>query len=258
MNHTSRNRGVTLLELAIVMGIIAAIAASVLVGRAMLENSRLQTVMTDADHYIKAAGQFKDTYQALPGDMPSATSLWGTDSSGCPSGGGVTGTCNGNGDGRVGMFCASGTIDIDTTQAYEIYRVWQQLNSANMVITSLTPTGSLGTFTPGTNVPRASIEGAGFSLMWIDDASMCLNNYGLIPSSGRYGNIFVLSSGSTSAPLFTQDAAAIDQKMDDGIPHTGSIRGPGTGSQPNCVTGGTAYNLTYTSKACTLLFLTNL
>lgn len=236
--------------------IIAAIAASVLVGRAMLENSKLQTVMTDADHYIKATGQFKEAYQALPGDMPTATTLWGTDSSGCPSGGGASGTCNGNGDGRVGMFCSSSSID--TTYAYEIYRVWQQLNAANLVLSSLTPTGSLGLFTPGTNAPRASIDGAGFSLMWIDDASMCSNNYGLIPSSGRYGNTLILSSGSTTPVITSQDAAAIDTKMDDGFPHTGSVRGPGTGSGPNCVTGGTAYNLSYTSKACTLLFLTDL
>ncbi len=256
MNRTSRNSGVTLLELAIVLAIIAVIAASVLVGRAMLENSRLQTVMTDADHYIKATGQFKEAYQALPGDLPTAATLWGTDSNGCPSGGGATGTCNGNGDGRIGAFCSGGSVD--TTQGYESFRAWQQLSSANLVLSSLTPTGTALTFTPGTNVPRTSIDGAGFALMWVDDPTVCSNNYGLIPNTGRYGNILMLGSGSSAGILLPRDAAAIDQKIDDAVPGTGFVRGPGTGSQPNCVSSATAYNVTYSSKACSLLFLTDL
>ena len=127
-----------------------------------------------------------------------------------------------------------------------------------MVLTSLTPTGVAATFTPGTNVPRASIDGGGFSVVWIDDPALCSNNYGLIPSSGRYGNVLILGSGSTAAIMTPQDAAAIDQKMDDGIPNSGAVRAPGTGSYPNCIATSTTYNLSYTNKACMLIFLTNL
>lgn len=256
MNRTSRNRGVTLLELAIVLMIIAIIAAAVLAGRSLLESSRLQTVMTDADNYIRATGQFKAAYLALPGDLPTAATLWGTDSSGCPSGGGATGTCNGNGDGKIGSFCSSGSLS--TTYAYESFRAWQQLNSANLVITSLTPTGTAGTFSPGVNVPGSSIKGAGFSLMWIDDPTLCSNNYGLIASSGRYGNVLTFASGSTATVLTPEDAAGIDGKIDDGIPNSGKVRAPGTGAQANCTATSTTYNITYTRKACSLMFLTDL
>jgi hypothetical protein len=58
----------------------------------MLMTSRLQTAITDADSYITAVGNFKQQYQAMPGDFATATSFWGTDSNGCPTRGRFTGT----------------------------------------------------------------------------------------------------------------------------------------------------------------------
>ncbi len=78
--------GFTLMEMAIVLVIIGLIVGGVVLGRALLTTSQLQTVATDADNYITAVNNFKQQYQALPGDMPTATAQWGVDSSGCNSG----------------------------------------------------------------------------------------------------------------------------------------------------------------------------
>src|SRR5262249_22484389 len=124
-NHGQFNKGFSLLEMSIVLGIIGVMVAGVLVGRTMLLSSQLQTVMTDAGHYISAVGNFKNSFQGLPGDLANAESNWGTDSSGCPSGGGTSGTCKGNGDGKVGPVCTGGSFD--TTNQAEVFRVWQHL-----------------------------------------------------------------------------------------------------------------------------------
>jgi type II secretory pathway pseudopilin PulG len=249
--------GMSLLEMSIVLMIIAALVAGVLVARSLRTTAELQTVITDADNYIKAIDNFKQAYGALPGDLTNATTLWGTDSSGCPSGGGSTGTCNGNGDGKVGSYCSSGSID--TTYVYEGFRVWQHLYSANLILTSLSGVGTTYLFTPGVNAPKASIQGAGFSLMWFDDPALCSNYFGFIPSTGRYGNVLILASGNvTNFPLTPAQAAEIDSKIDDGLPGTGTVRSAYS-STPNCLinTSGYQYNLTYTSKVCALMFLTN-
>jgi prepilin-type N-terminal cleavage/methylation domain-containing protein len=265
-NPSQRNRGFSLLEMAIVMGIIGAIVAGVLVGRALLVTSQLQTVMTDADNYITAIGNFKEAYQALPGDFATAQTLWGTDSGTCPTGGGATGTCNGDGNGKVGPVCTSAVFV--TTQRYEVFRVWQHLASAGLVSTAFTGVSTTGTwaFTAGSNVPRGSVEGSAFSLMWLDNPTLCTNTWGLFAASGAYGNALIFgiagSAGTgTSTPVLRADEAeGIDRKMDDGIPSTGKVRSFGATYNPSCYTGAAphTYNLTVTTRTCSLIFLTDL
>lgn len=260
MNRTQNVRGFSLLEMSIVLIVIGLIVGGVLLGRSLLVSSQLQTVITDADNYIKAIGNFKQAYNGLPGDLPTATTLWGTDSSGCPNGGGATGTCNGNGEGMVGPYC-SGGVPYTSTYGYESFRAWQHLSLAGLVSTSLSPLSTSGFYTvsPGVNVPRGSIENSGFNLMWIDDPSLCSNWLGLPTGSGRWGNVLTLASGNTNGNSLTpEQAEGIDKKVDDGYPATGNIRS-GDSSTPNCLTNtsGYRYNISNTSKLCALIFLTN-
>ncbi len=294
------NQGFTLLELSIVLMIVTVIVAGTLVGRSLIASSRLQTVMTDANNYITAVNNFKATYQALPGDYADAETQWGTTAtSTCPLSGGstappiafrvqspeffwgalmgistadasamnsITGTCNGTGDGRVGPTCDSGAFS--TTNQFEVFRVWDHLNHAGL--TAIKTTGiadnmSLWSFTAGRNVPAGSLDGSAFSLMWLDNPTQCSNTWGLIPSSGSYGNslIFGVASangtGTSDPVLKPEEAEAIDRKTDDGIPNTGNIRSFGTNYNPNCTLhpAGYIYNTTNTTRACSLIFLTN-
>lgn len=268
MKKYQRRYGFTLLETSLVLLIIAVLVAGVLIGRTMLASSRLQTAITDASNYIAAVGNFKQAYQSLPGDYADATTQWGTDSNGCPSGGGATGTCNGDGNGKIGGNCASGTYA--TSASNESFRAWQHLAAAKLYANTLggVTSGGAAISAIGTNIPAASLEGAGFMLMWLDDPSLCSNIGGQLTSSGAYGNALVLagkvsvvttpSTSVTITPILTtEQAATIDSKMDDGVPATGVVRSFGSGTS-GCTTttdNTAAYALTTAGRKCATIFL---
>jgi len=255
--------GFSLIEMSIVLVIIGTITGGILLGKSMLTTSRVQTVMTDANNYITAVGNFKQQYQALPGDIATATSLWGADSVSCPTGGGATGTCNGNGDGQIGGVSGSG-------HEYEVFRFWQQLNLAGLINqkNSGVP-GSASTLQAviGTNVPAGSVEGSGWSVFWAGGGatSNSVDSTDFFP--GYWGNVLefgtVYSTALTSGPVLTaEQAAGIDSKIDDGAPGTGKVRSAVNGSNfaPSCATTAVAstatYNVSNSNKVCSLFFLT--
>ena len=254
-------RGFTLLEMSVVITIIGLIIGGILFGRAMLTNSRLQTVITDYDSYLTAVGNFRQTYQALPGDMANATTMWGTDSSGCPNGGGTSGTCNGNGDGMIAD--AAGT-------AKEGFRFWQHLYLAklfNQKLSGVKGPNGIYNVVIGTNSPAGAIEGTGYWIAYWGTVSGDINRF-----DGFYGHILMLGgttnayapNGIPNGAMFTPEQAAnMDAKIDDGVPATGKLRTYGgagaTWINPNCTTSATAtatYNLTTTSPQCALIFIT--
>lgn len=260
----SHSKGFTLLEMAVVLVIIGIITGGVMLGRSLLTTSRLQAVMTDADSYITAIGNFRQQYQALPGDMVTATTLWGAAggaggdgyTTSCSTVAGTSGTCNGNGDGMIAN--ASG-------YEYESFRFWQHLNAAGMFNQRLNGVaGSAGVTAAalGTNVPTAAI-GGGFSPYWKGTALGSDTNFFSTSGAAFYGNVLIFGSTAntflTSSPVLTADqAAGIDNKIDDGVPSAGKVRSFLNSSTyaPNCATSATAYNLTSSGAVCSLIFLT--
>jgi prepilin-type N-terminal cleavage/methylation domain-containing protein len=254
-------RGFTLLEMSIVLVVIGLLVGGIMLGRSILTTSRLQTVITDADNYTTAIGNFKQQYQGLPGDLVNATSFWGTDSTSCPSGGGTTGTCNGNGDGQIGGISGSGN-------EFESFRFWQHLHLAGFATQNFSGVaGSSSTLNAviGTNVPSGSMEGSGFSVVWEGggNAMADTTNY----YTGSYNNILVfgniITKKLTYGPILTPDqAASLDRKIDDGVPGTGNVRTmlPTSTYAPSCAVGSTASTSTYNTSSsgvlCSLIFLT--
>ena len=64
-----KNRGFTLVELAIVMMIIGLLIAGVLKGQEMVQNARVTNTIKQINGYQAAFVGFQDKYSALPGDM---------------------------------------------------------------------------------------------------------------------------------------------------------------------------------------------
>ena len=249
-------RGFSLVEMTIVLVIIGLILGGILFGKSLLTASRLQTVVTDADNYITITGNFKQAYLALPGDMQNATDQWGTDSAGCPSGGGATGTCNGDGNGKIGG--SSGEYG-------EVFRFWQQLYLANMYSKKLTGLAANVSSYDGianSNVPGGSIPGSLYFVFY--PGSIPGNSTDMI--AGNYGNSLLFGgplSGTigigVAGVITPEQAATIDAKIDDGLPASGKLRGPKYTSTiaPNCTanTSPISWNTTNTQPGCSLIFM---
>lgn len=262
--------GFSLVELAVVIVIVGLLIGAVTVGKSMIRSARLQSVMSDADRYVKAMRQFQEKYTALPGDLASATSFWGTDAGGCPATPYNTvtkkATCNGDGNGTIGTPGTAATY-------VEWLRAWQHLANAGMISGSFTgaqgASGNTDTVI-GLNVPDTQITGAGFSISRLSGA----NNSGIVTGNAswydaNYGHVLLFGAKETNsftsgAAITTMEALDIDIKMDDGRPGTGKVLSAkrGNASAPNCATTAVestaAYDPSLSNNACMLVFITGL
>lgn len=256
--------GFTLVEMSIVLVVIGLLIGGVLAGQEMIQASKLSRVTSDAQKYITALIAFQTKYGALPGDFEKATDYWGANSV-CPNGSGTgsaTNTCNGNGDGHIGIVDGGNSICAENWQA------WRQLSVAGFV-----PGAFSGTFSTGSanwcsargkeNVPAATLgEGAAFQFL--------SNN--VVENRYYFGdfleNILLLGSGTNGfnaalLPTITpNNAHNIDTKMDDGMPGTGTVMGPISTNTLNsgCATTSVASTAKYvandTDPLCMLFFRT--
>ncbi len=248
-------RGFTLIELAIALVIIGLIVGAVLAGTTMLKNQRLHSIVTEMSSHISAIGLFREKYTALPGDMPSATAVWGTASGGCPGGSrSGTQTCNGDGNGLI-------VSDYTAATPSEMYEAWYQLSLAELLSGTFSGTGSNWAVTPGTNVPRSRLQqGAGWLLYYVgtrlDDAEFF---------NGVYGHVLMLAAAGRSANenagvISPKELSEIDQKYDDGVIATGTIRGTknatnGFVSACEHPSVAATYNTSSTAQACAPAFI---
>lgn len=263
--------GLTLVELAIVIVIIALIATGIMVGRDMIRSSQIRAVVNESQFYIQALNNFKDKYGALPGDFSTATSVW-TEQNAVAATCVVTVTsldltCNGDGNGWITTQGTSSTY-------YEQFRAWQQLYLANMIPTNVTPiTGGDGTQDrkPGYNIPKSKLEGAGWGLVGLSvnyvlntDTSI-LNYYANdVPPNhvlSLGGKTYSALAGKSlqQAVLSGPEAKSIDSKIDDGMPNHGKIVVQLVQGDTQCYASNTTFTLTAGGKRiCTLFFKTGL
>lgn len=250
-------RGFTLLEMSVVLLTIALLIAGIMVGKSLIHNAQLQSVIADVDRYEKAVQLFRDKYHELPGDMPNATSFWGDAGSACTSpahGAPLTSaTCNGDGNGQIesqnylGMF--------------ESILAWQHLANAKLIDGMYNVTDDvtgLSSVVPGVNVPASKILPNGFTFAYI----YYWLGYGFIPTNT---NGHILSYGDSSndccvsglmGGLAPTDALSIDKKMDDGMPGTGNVVSTyAHGCTTDSMSIYATYDTTQGEKACPLFFI---
>lgn len=222
MNNHKKSYGFSLVELAIVIVIISIIVAGVLAGQAVVNSAQLRKLYSDFVDKEIAVNAFYSKFDYLPGDFPSAYSLWGTS---CNA---VQATCDGDGDGLVednnGEWLAG----------------WRHLSLAGLV---------KGDYT-GVILPSAlpGSEGAAISInlpKTVRDSSMSL--YGSQPFGVLASKV---SNGNSFYPVITyNELLSMDTKYDDGVVSfgEGKIRGQAgliSGSRennpvfsPNCSLG---------------------
>lgn len=289
---TSRH-GFTLIEMSIVLILLGFLVGGIVLGRDLILNAQLQTIITDVNRFKNAAKLFKEKYQYLPGDLPTAETMWGPDA-GCPDGDTSSNatrvvTCNGDGDGKVRNVSAgtpsTPSFPNNATTGYEALRVWQHLANARFLEGQYSGVpyddALFGCYKPGANIPPSKLHSsAGFIFSYSDPIdSSYMDPFGGGPYSelytSEYGHIIQYGGGAirplSSTPpaeglgyspgLKPVQALNIDKKTDDGMPSTGNVLSfKEHAGNTDCVTGATpTYNASgSTSLVCTLIFLTGL
>jgi hypothetical protein len=265
--RTRRLQGFSLFEMAIVIIIIGFIVGGVVVGQSLIRASELRAVMTEVGAMTKAIKLFQDKYQALPGDMSNAQTMWDVDPNGCPNGtaGSTTKTsktCNGNGDGRISILNAD--IGAAPTEYTETYRAWQQLSDAGMIegrYTGVTGSGGAYDAVISQNVPASRLSGGGYTLRFIISAAGSASYY-----PGSYGHTLTFgTSNSGTATVGTilrpSEALEVDQKFDDGKPAYGTIMTFRTGGTiastcaNNAAAASAAYDTSNAYPNCAMIFI---
>ena len=196
-----QKHGFTLIELSIVLVIIGLLIGGILVGQALIKSAELNRVVSEFQQYKIAIHNFENKLKCLPGDCAKATDYFNTTS--------------GNGDGEVDY-------------AGEHIRVWQHLNLAGEIQKSYTGVWTGNGSEAGVNMPQSILgENIGWNLMFQD--TIYQNGS---PKGNPKNRLRLARERSTSgnyladeSSVFALDAAAIDEKIDDGLPMEGSIHG---------------------------------
>lgn len=247
-------RGFSLVELSIVLVILGLLTGGILAGQSLIRAAELRSATMQLSSYQTAFLAFRDRYMALPGDMPNAQKFWGIAAS-CPGTVGSTDatTCNGNGDGKIGISAADG-------YGYESFRVWQHLANSGLIEGQYSGIGGTINLSkdaiPGVNVPAGRFGQSGF---WSFDYWNLSGAYaaqlfaydlkGLIGFGAR------LPGYEPSGEIMTpEEAWSMDIKLDDGQPARGRFL-----SNVSCSTATTnmnydaTYLLTSKSKICSVM-----
>ena len=78
MQTKLRQKGFTLVEIAIVLVIIGLLLGGILKGQEMITQARIKNVINDFNGITAAYASYQDRYRAVPGDDPRAGSCGGT------------------------------------------------------------------------------------------------------------------------------------------------------------------------------------
>jgi type II secretory pathway pseudopilin PulG len=188
-----RQRGISLVEIALTLVIVALVLAGVLAGREMITQSQAKAVAADFNSLIGAYVSYQDRYNALPGDDPRAAVRWASQSARSGTGDGFIG---GTYEAPAPAASALQTFTIDASQG-ESLNYWWHLRLSDFV---LRPPGSASAATQPLNA-FAGIVGVQMNGAGLAGVTLCQAN---LP-----GKI----------------AGAVDAQLDDTRPATGQMRG---------------------------------
>jgi prepilin-type N-terminal cleavage/methylation domain-containing protein len=184
---TRKQKGFTLVEIAIVLVIIGLLLGGILKGQEMITQARIKNVIADFSGVSAAYHGYQDRYRAIPGDDPGAAARWAV----------APAATSGNGNGSVaGTYNNAGGACAANVEACSW---WDHLRRAG--------------FVAGTGVTQPFNAATGLVGVQTGD-----NAGG--PIMGGFSGLIMCS-----ANLPDKIAIAVDTQMDDGISNTGTVRG---------------------------------
>ncbi len=188
---THRERGFTLVEIAVVLVIIGLLLGGVLKGQELINSAKVKSIIGEFRNVSTYVYAYQDRFRAMPGDDPAVASrLAGAVKA--TTGGGV-------GNGRIDGNWNS------TTPSDESVLFWQHVRLANLA---------------GGDGRSPAAEGVAI-LEWLprNAAGGRIGVAGNAPLAGWAGSFFVCQDN-----LSGSFARQIDIAMDDGLPATGTVR----------------------------------
>lgn len=235
-NNFTSLRAYTLTEMAMVLLIISLISASVMGGFRYIEQARISKTIAELTMYKNAFKGFVDKYKSYPGDMSSATDIFG-----------------------VGIINGDGNERLDTDQ--ETLIVWQHLAAANFIEKPFATSGDARDVLP---VSSINGEKTGFYAIRTNIVD------GITKTFLEVGGISNNTRGWANVGIMTPEKAlSIDLKIDNGIANSGNLRGitglemgtlnPYPANSCSIVPNATnlsGYNTTITDvNVCTIIYL---
>jgi len=230
--------------MSIVLVIIGLVIGGVIVGKDLIHNSRLNSIISDVNQYKAAVNAYQMKYDWLPGDHPTAydafdgsggSAVCGTNAYAPPAG------CNGNGNSQIDWGSS------------ERFRTWQHLTLSEILKGSYSGTSmhsSLTVHELGTNTPPSLMKGAGYqiryNISWDDRGHVI--EFGALADNGA-GTI------ALNGPILTTaEAKMIDTKYDNGHAGLGRLHGRNGANITGCTGNTRDYVLSNSGARCYLLF----
>ncbi len=214
--------GVGLVEIAIALVVIGILVGAVLQGKHLIDQARLNTIITDVQKIRLNIQHFKEKHGFLPGDFPHASrdiheSL--SDGEGC-------GILSGN------------PFLVDSSNG----RFWTHLNAFN----GISPSSSARILRYGDELISCGF-GGGYTIISTPTESM--------PGHWIVLGVKVGEDSGEGALLTPEQAHYINKKMDNGAPLSGAVRSLDTNRETHgkCIKDD-RYNLSNNEKACVIYF----
>jgi len=235
MNKVLRQKGFTLIEIAIVLVIIGLLLGGVLKGQELINTARVRALNNSVDGITAAWFSFQDRYRAFPGDYATAQSQ--VNLPGVPGAG--VGPAGGDANGRV-----------DTTA--EAGRIWVHLEAAGYITGGyIDDTVVIALDEYNGNVAESPDNGFGSGMVL--SLGREINNGGNVPVAAH--------ELITGRGIPVEVLAELDRKVDDGSAVTGAMQlGNGSANWDAaaaalCLNGnGTDYQLQTPSSNCAAVF----
>lgn len=181
-----KQKGFTLVEIAIVLVIVGLLIGGVLKGQEMITNAKLKRIESDHVGIATAVLSYQDRYLQLPGDDSGASDRFSVYE--------TTDPVNGNGNGSIeGAWDETASGDVTTGQQPETNLFYAHLRAAG--------------FLPGNGTDDTKLSHAYGGQIGIQDGSL-----------GISGHVAVLGSLDGSI------VRILESRLDDGAPNSGKMR----------------------------------
>lgn len=216
MSRTKNNAGFTLVELAISLMVIGLLIGGVLKGEEVLQNAKVAQGARQLAGIKAAVTTFRDTYGALPGDMNSPTTR-------LPNCTAAPCDVSGNEDRAINTTITSSNSAMTLDDTQERSGFWAHLNAAGLYSPQYSEATTL----------RAVAFPIGTSSMYVSSISFAASG----SWEAAMGNYILVKSLAGAAPstqmaqpayaMSARQAAQMDSKIDNNMPHTGEFRAIG-------------------------------